>query len=256
MVYIQIARAPVCRETVSDREKLLVEHFFIPVQQPMEMSGQSNAGHRNPEYRYSTLQLADLAINGLCSKQKISFPVEIRVIIKSYIYESLNNQTIREAVKMWIKDRESAMVRYGNISHWDVSSVTNMSHMFHGASSFNEPLDSWDVSNVTDMSGMFDGATSFNQSLDSWDVRNVTYMGRMFYGASSFNMPLNSWDVSRVLDMSEMFNGASSFNQPLGSWDVSNVDYMTGMFCGATSFKQSLDSWDLNNVNNRISNSY
>jgi len=43
-----------------------------------------------------------------------------------------------------------------------VSNVKDMSYMFCGAESFNQPLDNWDVSNVTDMYDMFDGALSFN----------------------------------------------------------------------------------------------
>ena len=44
----------------------------------------------------------------------------------------------------------------------DLSSVTDMSWMFNGASSFNGDISEWDVSGVTDMSGMFAYATSFN----------------------------------------------------------------------------------------------
>ena len=52
-----------------------------------------------------------------------------------------------------------AMIRkYGKINDWDVSKVTNMSSMFKGATSFNEPLNKWNVSNVTNIWGMFDGA--------------------------------------------------------------------------------------------------
>ena len=52
----------------------------------------------------------------------------------------------------------------------NVSSVTDMSGMFDGASSFDADLSSWDVSWVTDMSDMFRGATSFDQNLGNWYV--------------------------------------------------------------------------------------
>ena len=52
----------------------------------------------------------------------------------------------------------------GNLSGWDVSSVTNMTYMFSDAASFNQTLSSWDVSSVTNMSYMFSSATSFNQT--------------------------------------------------------------------------------------------
>ena len=54
-------------------------------------------------------------------------------------------------------------------------------------------ISNWDVSNVTDMAWMFDDAHIFNQPLNKWNVSNdVTYMRRMFDGADSFNQPLHA----------------------------------------------------------------
>ena len=132
----------------------------------------------------------------------------------------------------------------------DLSKVTNMSNMFSGCTSFNQPLNSWDVSKVTSMGSMFYGCTSFNQPLNSWDVSKVTYMSRMFSGCISFNQPLNSWDVSKVTYMSRMFSGCTSFNQPLNSWDVSKVTDMIEMFSDCTSFNQPLNNWNVSKVTN------
>ena len=61
--------------------------------------------------------------------------------------------------------------------NWDVSSVTNMSYMFRGASSFNQDISSWDTSSVTDMAVMFKGASSFNQKClirtSRWDIIQI-----------------------------------------------------------------------------------
>ena len=67
--------------------------------------------------------------------------------------------------------------------------------MFSDASSFNGDISSWDVSSVSDMSIMFYGATSFNQPLDTWDVSSVTSMFSMFLDAESFNQNLGSWYI-------------------------------------------------------------
>ena len=67
--------------------------------------------------------------------------------------------------------------------------------MFHGAESFNQPVNKWDVSNVDNMFFLFSNSHSFNQSLNDWDVSNVTDMDAMFAFASSFNQPLNDWNV-------------------------------------------------------------
>ena len=114
----------------------------------------------------------------------------------------------------------------------DMSSVTDMSLMFNGASSFNQDIGSWDVSKVTDMNFMFSGAASFNQDIGDWDVSKVTNMNSMFSGARSFNQDISSWDVSQVTDMQRMFNIADAFNQNIGSWDVSQVTNMTNMLSG------------------------
>ena len=95
-----------------------------------------------------------------------------------------------------------------------------------------------DTSMVTDMSQMFRGAKSFNQPIGNWDTSKVTNMYGMFFAASSFNQPIGNWDTSKVTDMMAMFGGAESFNQPIGNWDTSNVTNMSGMFQSARSFNQ------------------
>ena len=82
------------------------------------------------------------------------------------------------------------MTKYGDISNWDTSSVTNMNHMFHYAESFNQPLNKWNVSKVTSMNAMFYRAPSFNQPLNNWNVSKVTNMwtrsrfDRLWFGFS------------------------------------------------------------------------
>ena len=83
------------------------------------------------------------------------------------------NKTLRRAVKDYLAGgarKERIVDKYGEISNWDTSRVTNMGYMFENASSFNQPLNNWDVSNVTDMGGMFMYASSFNQPLNKWNV--------------------------------------------------------------------------------------
>lgn len=135
-----------------------------------------------------------------------------------------------------------------DISHWDVSDVTNMAGMFLGASSFNQDIGSWDVSNVTNMSITFRDAISFNQPIGDWDVSNVINMAGMFFEAAAFDQPISNWDVGNVMSMFAMFNGALSFNQDIDAWNVSSVTDMGLMFFNATSFNQPIGSWDVSNV--------
>ncbi len=135
-----------------------------------------------------------------------------------------------------------------DISHWDVSSVTDMGYMFYSASSFNQDISGWDVSSVTDMSYMFREASSFDQDVGDWDVSRVTNMSWMFYNVTSFNHDIGGWDVRNVTDMAGLFHGASTFNQDIGGWDVSNVTNMSRMFNNASSFNQDISGWDLSSV--------
>ena len=74
------------------------------------------------------------------------------------------NDTLRRAVKDYLAGgarKEDIVKKYGEISNWDVSKVTNMNAMFQNATSFNQPLNKWNVSKVTNMGEMFRGAISF-----------------------------------------------------------------------------------------------
>jgi surface protein len=137
-----------------------------------------------------------------------------------------------------------------NINTWNTSAVTNISSMFRGASSFNQPIGNWNTSAVTDMSSMFRGATSFNQPIGNWNTAGVTNMRFMFGFASSFNQPIGNWNTSGVTNMEYMFGGATSFNQPIGNWNTSGVTNMAAMFASASSFNQPIGNWNTSVVTN------
>ena len=118
----------------------------------------------------------------------------------------------------------------------DTSNVTDMSWMFAGAESFNQPIGNLDTSKVMNMHGMFAEAESFNQPIGNWNTSNVTNMHSMFYDAESFNQPIGNWNTSNVRYMGWMFMKAKSFNQPIGNWNTSNVTYMKGTFEGANAY--------------------
>ena len=127
-------------------------------------------------------------------------------------------------------------------------SVTNISYLFHNATSFNQDISSWNVSQVTNISGIFKSAISFNKSLNNWDVSNVTNMFGTFFGATSFNGNISGWNVSSVIDMSMMFRYATSFNGDISGWNVLNVSNMASMFYNAIIFDKSLNNWNVSSV--------
>ncbi len=85
-----------------------------------------------------------------------------------------------------------------------------MRGMFYDARCFNQPLDTWNVSEVTNMSHMFECAVEFNQPLNSWNVSKVTGMVRMFAGAYNFQQQrLDQWKTHPDCDMFEIFSNGS-----------------------------------------------
>ena len=135
----------------------------------------------------------------------------------------------------------SSMKKLEFVNLEDTSNVTDMSRMFSGAESFNQPIGNWDTSKVTDMASMFEEAKVFNQPIGNWDTSKVTKMSYMFSGASTFNQPISKWDTSNVTEMTRMFSNAKSFNQPvINNWNISKARATPigtfEMFTGATSY--------------------
>jgi hypothetical protein len=153
------------------------------------------------------------------------------------------NESLRAAVKEWRKGKEHRVEIEskwgGSITHWNTSNVTDMSYMFAGSRTFNQPL-AWDTRSVTNMNGMFWASISFNNGGKplAFDTRNVTTMSCMFLHASVFNQPL-AFDTRNVTTLEHMFGITECFNQPL-AWDTRSVMDMDYMFSDALAFSQPL----------------
>jgi len=137
------------------------------------------------------------------------------------------------------------------IGLWDVSQITDFSHVFDARRNralrgFNEDLSGWDVSTATDLSYMFMGCTSFNSDVASWNVSNATNLNGMFDACTSFNSDISSWNVSNASHLDSTFHGCTSFNRDVSSWNVSNATSFYCMFYGCTSFNRDfVADWGL-----------
>ena len=92
----------------------------------------------------------------------------------------------------------------GDLSDWDVSSVTNMSSMFYSAGI---GATIWDIGDIS-----------------RWDVSNVTEMFRMFERAgysATYNLDLSSWNVGLVTSYGDFNNGVTDKITP-PVWNASS----------------------------------
>ena len=139
-------------------------------------------------------------------------------IMRSVFYPMKDSNELAKAVKLWLNDESKAIIKYGHISLWNTSNVTNMNKLFYDAKKFNKDIGGWDTSNVTDMNNMFYGASNFYHDIGDWNTSNVTNMIYMFSGAKEFNQDIGKWDTSNVTNMNYMFSVASNFIQHIGGW--------------------------------------
>ena len=172
-----------------------------------------------------------------------------------------DNKDIRTAVAEWVANPTLGLKKYGPITNWDTSKVTDMSWLFcvrlsgmsanpeydscvlPAASSFNEDIGKWTTGAVTTMRGMFNYAEAFNKDISKWNTAAVTSMRGMFDSAYVFNQDIGKWDVAAVTDMNSMMFSAKAFNQNIGDWDVSAVQDMGYFAFDARAFSQNLATW-------------
>lgn len=112
-----------------------------------------------------------------------------------------------------------------DISHWDTSSVTDMSRLFINNSEFNQDISHWDLSKVTSVMGMFFGPnTKFNRDISNWDVSNVNNMEVMFRYNKSFNQDLSNWNVSNVTNCFKFSEGTPQWTNSKPNFTSCNPD--------------------------------
>jgi surface protein len=155
---------------------------------------------------------------------------------------------IKAALNAWCNNSANATAKYGHISKWNTSMVTNLKKLF-SMKKFNDDISKWDVSNVTDMSYMFSveygSRGSFNGDISGWNVSSVTNMSSMF-SHSPFNGDISGWNVSNVTNMEGMFS-KTPFGGDISGWNVSSVTNMEGMFY-ETPFNGDISGWNVSNV--------
>merc|ERR1719162_2097977 len=158
----------------------------------------------------------------------------------------------------------------GDVSDWNVSSVTNMNFMFKKASAFNQTMCGWTVVG----NDMFDGSLctveacigcttvlpstvpsglpsvvpSSRPCPDGIIVvdANITNITVLFVNSLN-EEAIKCLDTSLVTTMDNLF-AKSDVNADLNSWDVSSVTNMNGMLNQATKFNGNVSDWNVSSV--------
>ena len=194
------------------------------------------------------------------------------VYIKKYIYYKFKDRSeLIEAINLYFIDtlnHTQIKYKYGDISLWDVSNITDFSELFskdceqinnsnftseqrkkYICEKFNSDISDWDVSNSVNMRNMFNNCVEFNCDLNRWDTSKVQNMNGMFFNCKKFNKNLNYWNVNNVINMEWMFAFCENFNRNLNSWNLNNVKYISYIFYDCRNLNQELN-WDLKHINN------
>jgi len=175
-----------------------------------------------------------------------SGPVNLCVCVSGCIFDSTFHAAINECLEedpfFGICTSYGETSKYGVISEWDVSAVTNMQAAFLGRHQFNGDISSWDTSSVTSMESMFDSNSTdygmiFNQDLSRWDTSKVLEMNAMFAHCWQFDSDLSLWDTSSATDMDGMFADARAFQWDISTWQGSAArNFSRGIFADASAF--------------------
>jgi len=99
--------------------------------------------------------------------------------------------------------------------------------MFNNATAFNGDVSSWNMTSVTDTQFMFANAVSFNKPM-TWTLTVLTNMSYMFYGAVSFNQDLSSWTPQSNILAAKIFGKGAPIATISTHWPAfSNPDPTT-----------------------------
>ena len=113
-------------------------------------------------------------------------------IVNQNIFTPENRREMRKGVKCCNKHENYIDTKYGNISNWNVSKITNMHFMFKDCYNFNQDVGDWDVSSVVNMRWMFGMCYQLNQDLSSWNVMYNADIYCTFYNTIKMEI-IPSW---------------------------------------------------------------
>lgn len=123
-----------------------------------------------------------------------------------------------------------------NVSGWDTSNVTHMTHLFKGLPKLEKiiGIEDWDTSNVMIMLGMFNRCENI-ETIDTsnWDMSKVERIDFMFNECYKLKniIGIDKWKTKSLESTNNAFMYCEELYQlDLSGWDVSKLKYAKGMF--------------------------
>jgi hypothetical protein len=168
-----------------------------------------------------------------------------------------DNRSIRHAVRDWEQDKGSILSyrKWGNISEWNTTSVTNMDGLFDGFDfRYDFPLvdlSLWDTRNIISMAESFRRSSGNPKGVAAWDVGSVENFRGMFQ-ESEIDADLSGWNTKSAEDFSFMFAHTENFTADLSNWSTGNVKNFARMFASALGFNANLTAWDMSSADSII----
>jgi hypothetical protein len=151
--------------------------------------------------------------------------------------------------------RDQTTVGYfGHVEQWDVSQVTDFSHLMSLAgvtSWFNYNLSHWRMtnSNVLRLDSMFAGCEVYDQPFARTFLQCTLRLDSMFERCPAFNSPVRLGNVLTVSTMEHMFAHCPRFNAPVIIQVIRpTLPCATGMFYHCVQMKQRVDLMNVTHI--------
>ena len=150
--------------------------------------------------------------------------VSLRIMPKDVIKERIDTRYGLSRYNPLRLDMNRMEMIYGDLEHWNVSFITDMSCWFMEQMTFNRDISNWDVSSVVDMSRMFESCYYMNIDISNWDVRRVKFMNRTFFGCEGFEHSLSSWKTDSLIEYYAVVCWTNNMDISVCNWNTDNID--------------------------------
>lgn len=158
-------------------------------------------------------------------------------------------QVLRKACQLYAQHRKAALLKYPEISQWDVSQMTNFDDLFNQTNITSENIGTWNVSNVTSMAYTFAYCDELNSDLSNWNTGKLQNATQTFLSCKYSSITgVENWNTTNVTNMNGMFSMCHAFNRDLSNWDVKNTTSINGMFSDCWALNKDVSRWKLESI--------